>query len=269
MKSLIVEDVLSTSNLIKNRITVLISEITSIDQAFTLTEAEKLILNFNYDIIFWDVNLPKGTSFDLLKQLSLKDLITFESIFITGEKESEYVINALKFSAIDYLLKPLDDDELIRSVKKAIEKRKKNIDRKQIELLIETLSDSNDFNSKIAFNLIKGNIEYVHLGDIIMLEADGVITIIHLKDKSMLHATKNLGFYKSFLTNEVSFYQVSHSAIVNLKAIQNVDLKNLIIYFVNGCSTKISRRRAKEFKEYFKNYKPSVGIVEKILKLFK
>lgn len=61
-------------------------------------------------ISFFGRKMPKGTSFDLLKKLSLDNKITFESIFVTGEKESTYVINALKFSAIDYLYKPLDDD---------------------------------------------------------------------------------------------------------------------------------------------------------------
>ncbi len=269
MEVLIVEDIIATSNLIKNRIETLIPDIKEIYQAFTLEEAEVKILSCNFDIIFWDVNMPKGTSFDLLKKLSLENKITFESIFVTGEKESTYVINALKFSAIDYLYKPLDDEELVVATNKAIEKRLKSKSTQQIDFLLQMLSTSSNESKKVAFNLIKGTTIFIELDHIVMLEADGVITDIHLNDKTILHASKNLGFYKSFLLEKDNFFQVSHAVIANVKEVEAFDNKNLIIKFKNGTSTSVSRRRAKDFKDFLSGYDPKSGLINKILSFFK
>ena len=136
------------------------------------------------------------------KKLSLENKITFESIFVTGEKESTYVINALKFSAIDYLYKPLDDDELMVATNKAIEKRLKSKSNQQIDFLLQMLSTSKNESQKVAFNLIKGTTVVIELDHIVMLEADGVITDIYLNDQTILHACKNLGFYKIEITEK-------------------------------------------------------------------
>lgn len=265
MKVLIVEDIMATSNLIKNRIEILIPDIKEIQQAYTLEDAENKILSGNFDIIFWDVNMPKGTSFDLLKKLSLVNKITFESIFITGEKESTFVINALKFSAIDYLYKPLDDGELLVATNKAIDKRLKSKSDQQIDFLLEMLSSSRKESQKVAFNLIKGTTVFIELDHIVMLEADGVITDIHLNDLTILHASKNLGFYKSFLLEKDNFFQVSHAVIANVKEVASFDNKNLKINFKNGTSSSVSRRRAKEFKDFLNRYDPKSGLLNKIL----
>lgn len=269
MKVLIVEDIIATSNLIKNRIETLIPDIKELQQSFTLEDAENKILSGNFDIIFWDVNMPKGTSFDLLKKLFLGNKITFESIFITGEKESTYVINALKFSAIDYLYKPLDDDELMVATNKAIDKRLKSKSNQQIDFLLQMLSTSNNESQKVAFNLIKGTTVFIELDHIVMLEADGVITDIHLNDQTTLHANKNLGFYKSFLLEKNNFFQVSHAVIANVKEVAAFDNKNLILKFKNGVTTSVSRRRAKEFKDFLNRYDPKSGLINRILNLFK
>lgn len=269
MNALIVEDIVTTANLIKNRVESLVPEINLIHMAFSLEEAENMIFLNNYDIVFWDVNMPRGTSFDLLKKLSLVKKINFESIFITGEKESDYVINALKFSAIDYLYKPLDDEELVLAVNKAIEKKIKSQDNKQVDLLLQLLSQSENQSQKVAFSLIKGNTVFIDLDKIVMLEADGVISKIHLDDKTILHASKNLGFYKSFLLERDFFFQVSHSVIANVKEVKSFDNKNLIIYFKNNTFTSVSRRRAKEFKDFLQGYDPKSKLLNKILAFFK
>ena len=75
MKALIVEDIKKTSDLIKNRINAVYNQFSNIDQAYTLQKAQELIFLDNYDIVFWDVNMPGGTSFDLLKVLARENKI--------------------------------------------------------------------------------------------------------------------------------------------------------------------------------------------------
>jgi two-component system LytT family response regulator len=270
MKALIVEDIIKTSNLIKNRVYAVSDQFSIIDQAYTLQQAQEFIHKNIYDIVFWDVNMPGGTSFDLLKILARENTITFENIFITGEKESEFIINALKFSAIDYLYKPVDDISLKEAVEKAIEKKSKTKDNEQIEMLLKRLSSQNiaDENKKVAFNLIKGNTVFIALDEISYLEADGVVTNIILNDNTILHANKNLGFYKSFLMEDDNYFLISHSILANVKEVYTYDAKNLQVTFKNKNKATVSRRRAKEFKEYMQQYTPSKSLIERIKNLF-
>lgn len=269
MKALIVEDIPKTSDLIKNRIIHVSKEIITCDQAYNLTEAHEMITTHEYDIVFWDVNMPNGTSFDLLKTLALENKITFESIFITGEKESEYIIHALKFSAIDYLYKPVDDTELDEAIKKATEKRKKSKDNEQMDLLLDILSKKENDQKRVAFNLMKGNTVFINLDDITYLEADGVISKIHLNNNTVLNANKNLGYYKSFLLEENNFFLISHSVIANTKEILVFNKKSLEIEFKNRSKVTVSRRRAKEFRDYMADNSDPVNLLDKILSLFK
>ncbi|MBK8829236.1 MAG: response regulator [Saprospiraceae bacterium] len=271
MKALIVEDIKKTSDLIKNRINAVYNQFSNIDQAYTLQKAQELIFLDNYDIVFWDVNMPGGTSFDLLKVLARENKINFENIFITGEKESEFIINALKFSAIDYLYKPVDDKDLQDAIEKAIEKKSKSKDNFQIDMLLKKLKseDITDEDKKVAFNLIKGNTVFISLSEISYFEADGVVTNIILNDNTLLHANKNLGFYKSFLMNEENYFLISHSVLANVKEVFNFDSKSLEVTFKNKMKATVSRRRAKEFKEYMQNYSPSGSLFERIKRLFK
>lgn len=269
MKALIVEDIQKTSDLIKNRIGVITDEINECDQAFTLQEAHELINRNNYDIVFWDVNMPNGTSFDLLKRLASENLINFESIFITGEKESEYIINALKFSAIDYLYKPVDDIELKEAIKKALEKRLKSKDNEQIDLLLDLLSKKELSNKRVAFNLIKGNTVFININEITYLEADGIITKIHLNDKTVLNANKNLGYYKSFLLEENNFFLISHSVIANVSEVLSFNNKTLEVEFKNKSKIFASRRKAKDFKDYMSSSSNSIGLIERLMSIFR
>ena len=269
MKSLIVEDIIKTSDLIKNRILTVSDKVNFIQQVFTLDDALIALMQNSYDIVFWDVNMPGGTSFDILRKLALNDKINFESIFITGEKESEHIINALKFSAIDYIYKPLEDTQLLEAIEKAFDARKKLIENKQMEVLLNLLGENENNSKKIALSLVKGTIIYLNTEDITFLEADGVITRVFTNDNSIHYASKNLGFYKGFLLELSTFFLISHSVIINSTQIKSFNPKNLTIYFRNGKSTSVARRRAKDFKEFFNKTSSSESLMEKIRSILK
>lgn len=101
------------------------------------------------------------------------------------------------------------------------------------------------------------------------MKLTGAITDIHLNDHTILHACKNLGFYKSFLLEKDNFFQISHAVIANVKEVAAFDNKNLIIKFKNGTSTSVSRRRAKEFKDFLNTYDPKSNLLNRILSFFK
>jgi two-component system, LytTR family, response regulator len=249
-KALIVEDIADTSDFIKQRIVKLCPAINSPDQAYCIDEAYQMIRTSNYDIVFLDIQLPKGTGFDLLNLLSEDGKIDFEIIFITGESEKEYTLRAIKYSALDFLYKPLDDTELVIAVNKAIEKLKNNYFNKQIKLLLDRVGHEKiSKTNKIAFHLHNGVVEFVNVKEIKYLQADGVISYIYLENGDKLTITKNLGYYKDMLIADYNFHLISNSLLVNHEFIQRYNHHELLVTLKDGSKLYASKRFGKEFKD--------------------
>lgn len=269
-KLLIVEDVKDTSDYIVNRIEKLCDIVEKIDQAYTLDEAYDLIMINTYDIVFLDIQMPTGTTFDLLNKLSVNSKIDFEIIFITGESAKEYTLNAIKYSALDFLYKPLDDNELLLAINKA----KQRIDSKnhnlQVKVLLEHFANTDQNKSKkIAFQLKDGIVEMLHINDIIYLQADGIISHIFLTNGKQLTTNKNLGYYKDILINDFYFKQISNSLIVNSEYIKRYNHRELTLYLTDGNILYASKRFGKALKDELTNTQNSSGIKKMIKRLFK
>ncbi len=250
--ALIVEDIPDTSDYIKQRIRHLIPQLHTIHQAFTIEEAHAFLVKQPVDIVFLDIQLPTGTGFDLLKQLSDEGKVNFEIIFITGESAKEYTLRAIKYSALDFLYKPLDDTELLVAVNKALQKISNKHFNHQIKLLLDRVTDSPGTTSnKIAFHLHNGIIEFLHIDDIKYLQADGVITYIYLQNTTKLTATKNLGFYKEMLISDYNFHLISNSLLVNGDYIKRYDHRQLLVTLTDDTHLYASKRYGKEFKDQF------------------
>ncbi|MCT4648050.1 MAG: LytTR family DNA-binding domain-containing protein [Carboxylicivirga sp.] len=250
--ALIVEDVQDTSDYIHSRVRELIPQIGEIFQAYSINEAYELISNQSIDIVFLDIQLPTGTGFDLLKKLSEDGNINFEIIFITGENAKEYTLRAIKYSALDFLYKPLDDTDLLFAANKALEKLNNKHFNRQIRLLMERVGDNQgSISQKIAFHLHNGIIEFLHIDDIKYLQADGVVTYIYLTNNTRLSATKNLGFYKDMLISDYNFYMISNSLLVNHNYIKQYDHRQLLVTLTDGTHLYASKRYGKSFKDIF------------------
>jgi|WetSurMetagenome_2_1015567.scaffolds.fasta_scaffold31649_4 two-component system, LytTR family, response regulator len=249
LHSLIVEDVPDTSEYIKQRIKKLCPVIKTIDQAFTLGEAKKMIRINQYHIVFLDIQMPSGTSFDLLQQISEEGSIEFEIIFITGEGAKEYVIRAIKYSAIDFLYKPLDDSELVLAVNKAIDKLNKQTYNKQISLLLERMIPDQPKSNKMAFHIHGGIIEMIDITDIKFMKADGVVSYVFMKNGQKIATTKNLGFYKDMLVHDYNFVLISNSTLVNRDIIKRYNHRELSVVLTDGVVLWASKRFGKELKD--------------------
>ncbi len=259
-KALIVEDISDTSDFIKQRIVKLCPAINSPDQAYSIDKAYEMISTSNYDIVFLDIQLPKGTGFDLLNRLSEDGKIDFEIIFITGESEKEYTLRAIKYSALDFLYKPLDDAELVIAVNKAIEKLKNNYFNKQIKLLLDRVGHEKvSKTNKIAFHLHNGVVEFVNVKEIKYLQADGVISYIYLENGEKLTITRNLGYYKDMLISDYNFHLISNSLLVNHEFIHRYNHHELLVTLKDGSKLYASKRFGKEFKNSLLLNKNSQG----------
>lgn len=194
--------------------------------------------------------MQTGTSFDLLKRLSDKGGIDFEIIFITGESDKEHVLRAIKFSAIDFLYKPLDDGELVVAVNRALGKRKTQDLNNQIKLLLHRMDERPAVKpSKIAFHLHSGILQMIPVEELKYMEADGVVSKVHLKSGETITVNRNLGYYKDLLMLEHDFIPLSNRILLNREYVKRYNHQTLTITLTDNSELPVSRRRGKELKE--------------------
>ncbi|MCU4163024.1 LytR/AlgR family response regulator transcription factor [Carboxylicivirga caseinilyticus] len=269
VNALIVEDIQDTSDYICQRVRQLFPQIKQIFQAYDISEAYDLIKHEDIQLVFLDIQLTTGTGFDLLKRLSEENCIDFEIIFITGESAKEYTLRAIKYSAIDFLYKPLDDSELVQAVNKALTKITSRNFNHQIKLLLERVGGAQTMPSnKMAFHLHSGIIEFVNISDIVYLKADGVICYVFLKDNVQLSVTRNIGFYKEMLVSDYHFHAISNSLLVNQEFIKKYNHRELTVELTNGTVLYASKRFGKDFKDQFNKKSGINHLTQAIRQLF-
>jgi two-component system LytT family response regulator len=167
------------------------------------------------DLVLLDIKMKDGSGFDLLKALNNID---FKIIFVTAY--DQYAINAFKFSALDYLLKPVESTELREAVDKADEVIQHEID-KQIDALSSNLKGNDQSGRKIILKTFD-NIYLVKVKDINYIQSDGRYSTIFLVSDQKIVVTNNLKQYNQML-GELGFYRVHKSYLINLEYIQRFE----------------------------------------------
>ncbi|MEY4142231.1 MAG: hypothetical protein RL110_1603 [Bacteroidota bacterium] len=166
------------------------------------------------DIVFLDIQMPDGTGFDLLNQVGEK---TFELIFITAFQE--YAIMAIKFSALDYILKPIDAEELKTALQNALD----TIDFKKEETQYEALSHNLNTNQKRKLVLkTQESVHVVDLNEIIRCEADKNYTFFYLNSGKKILVSRTLKDFELLLSNH-GFFRVQQSHLINIEYIDRYD----------------------------------------------
>jgi len=241
IKAIIIEDEIRSIKLLENLLKEYCPEVELIGTASNVTKAFELINSQKPDLIFLDIEMQKETGFNLLEKF---DEINFEIIFTTAYEN--YAIKAIKLSAIDYLLKPIDVDEL----KEAVEKVKVNFEaqntNKKFEALIQNLGNKNLDQFQIALPSLEG-ISFVKLNEILYLKSDRQYTFFYLKNGEKIMTSKNIGNYEKMLT-EHNYYRVHHSSIINLSEVKKyVHSEGGHVIMSNGDQIDISKRKKEDF----------------------
>lgn len=183
------------------------SDITITGHATTVDDSYKLILEKRPDIIFLDVELGTETGFDLLRRFTE---YSFRVIFITAY--DKYAVQAIKFNALDYVLKPVEIAELVHAVQKVRSPERISIDA-ELKNLIHTLAHPHQKSNRIAVPILNGY-KMVVVQDIQFCEARKEYTSIHCINQPPIFSSLNLGEYEDLL-QEYSFCRVHHSFLVN------------------------------------------------------
>jgi len=183
-------------------------DIEIVGSAQTGKEGIDLITNESPNLVFLDIEMPRMTGFDLLQEL--RD-IDFHVIFVTAF--DQYAIKAFKFSAIDYLLKPVDSENLVTAIEKIKDKVSKKINHDQFNLLLTNIKLRQSPAQKIAFQ-IGQTVEFVKIENIIRCESDGNYTYVMLSNQEKLYLSKTLKEVSAML-EEHGFLRVHQSHLIN------------------------------------------------------
>lgn len=210
-------------------------------QAGSIQEAVPLIRTLKPQILFLDISMPGGTGFDLLKQLGPTDA---EVIFITAYQE--YALNAIKAQALDYLLKPLNIQELQQAVHKATARIRERTITGNMQTLISRLDQP---EARLAIPVADG-LRFLPLAQIIRLSAKGSYTEIYVHQQHIL-SSRPLKDYEDRLPAS-SFFRAHHSHIINLSFISYYHRGDGgYVTLSDGSVIDISKRRKKEFLDRF------------------
>lgn len=191
----------------------------------------------NPDVIFLDIQMPDGSGFKLLEDL---DKIDFEIIFTTAY--DQFAIKAIKYSALDYLLKPIVPYELTEAVKKLKIKKSKGKTSNKINVLLDNIKDSDENIKRIILSTAE-KIHVVEIDNIIRCESDNYYTRFFFTDGSKLLISKTLKEHEELLSDH-NFIRPHKSHLINLKHIKSLNRSNGGSIIMNdGSKIPVSRRK--------------------------
>jgi len=209
IKAVIVDDEINNQELISNLLKSYAENIHVVGLANSVESAYKTISEQNPELVFLDIQMPDGTGFDLLKKF---EKINFKIIFVTAHQE--FAIEAFKYSAIDYILKPLAPAQLLASVKKMEEAMSGEELNLKLKTLLSNIAEPIKNKKKIVLKTME-RIYSVDLDDIIRFESDGGYTKVYLLDGKRIMVSKTMKEFDDLLL-DAGFLRVHHSHLINM-----------------------------------------------------
>jgi len=235
-------------------------EIKVCGSAMSAQEGRELLKTHEVDFIFLDISMPKEDGFAFLRSIPKEN---YGIIFITAYQE--YALKALKASAIDYLLKPVNAIELREAVVKAIqfhELRKtqseaRNIYHESLDNLNTHIQSEEKLITKITVAEQFG-FRIINVSDLMYLQADSNYTILHLSGLDKIVATRSLGDYEKMLEHP-AFFRIHKSTIINMNYLRAYSsYQGNFAELIDGTKLSISRRKLNDFREAVKHFSKSL-----------
>ncbi|HLG41116.1 MAG TPA: LytTR family DNA-binding domain-containing protein [Chitinophagaceae bacterium] len=216
MKLLLIDNEPNIRSGLREMILSVATELPSIEEADGVQNGLQKIKSFSPDVVFLDIEMDDGTGFDLLNHIPNP---SFQLIFTTAH--DQYAIQAFKFSAIDYLLKPVDPDDLRKSLERAATHIRTNDLSRQLTVLMQQLSHKNDHERRIVLKDIDSTY-FIRVSDILFCQADGTYTKFHISNTDPILVSKNLKEYETLL-EPLGFLRTHHSFLANPDKIKMYD----------------------------------------------
>lgn len=237
-RAIIIDDEKDSRDAINNMLINYCQNIEVVGQAGDVKAGISVISEEKPDVVFLDIRMPDGTGFDLLEQLPK---INFQVIFVTAY--DQYALRAIKFSAIDYLLKPVDPQQLIEAVEK-IKKKPHAFDdiHKKINILLRNKNGI----ERITLPTFEG-LKFVNIKDIVRCEAESNYTKFYLITDENILVTRTLKEFEEAFTG-LDFVRVHQSHLVNTRYVDRyIKGDGGSIVMADGAEVEVSRRRKDDF----------------------
>ncbi len=236
LKAIIVDDELNAIKMLKMLLDENCSDVEVIKTFQDPGEAINYIKSTSFDILFLDVQMPEMTGFQMLKKF---DCIDFEIVFTTSH--DEFAIEAFRINAANYLLKPVDEEELVNAIENI--KKIKDKEHNYLLKLLSNFNPQNEFNnSKISIPFATGK-EFLNTNEIIYCKSDNNYTDIYLTDSTTRLVSKGLKYFEKELPSQM-FYRPHNSYLINLNFVSKYHRNDGgYIEMINGDIIRISRNK--------------------------
>lgn len=235
LKAILIDDEINALDALEIELNAYCPDVEIIAKCSSGETGLKSIRELNPDIVFLDIEMPWMNGFEMLQKL---EHITFDVIFVTAY--DKFAVKAFDYSAVDYLLKPVSKEKLIRSVDKIQKRNQKQFPNSQFEFLMQNLKVGQQVLPNIALPTPEG-LEFVQVQDIIYAESESNYCHIHLKDGNKIFLAKTLKYIQNLL-DEHPFLRIHQSYLINLTHVKKyVKGQGGYVVMDNGKSLSVSR----------------------------
>lgn len=202
----------------------------------------ELIRRIDPQVLFLDIELKDKTGFDLLRALGTDR----PHVIFTTAHES-YAVKAIRFSALDYLLKPIDAQELAEAIKKAVEATRVSEKPPMVDMLLKNIDRS--IGDRVIALPVSAGLELIHVNEIVVCESDSNYTTLHMRDEKRMVISRTLKEFEDLL-GEQDFIRVHNSYLISKRHIRRyVKGEGGEAIMSNGMSIAVSRRKKQELMD--------------------
>lgn len=243
IRAIIVEDEKMSRETLRRMIEKYCPQVEIVSEADGYRAGAEAIRQFDPDVVFLDIQMPDGSGFRLLEEF---DEVNFEVIFTTAF--DQFAIKAIKFSALDYLLKPIIPQELVNAIEKVEQKRMEARKSKNIEVFLENMKNKDEGNQKIVLST-SDKIHVIQVDEIIRCESDNYYTQFFFTNGKRLIVSKTLKENEEMLSQH-NFIRPHKSHLINVKYIKSfLRQEGGYIMMTDGSKIPVSRRKREKIMD--------------------
>tara|TARA_B100001765_G_scaffold215442_1_gene187542 strand:- start:4198 stop:4938 length:741 start_codon:yes stop_codon:yes gene_type:complete len=244
IKAFLIDDEPKSISILQHKLNRFCKDVTVVGSTQDPTQAKKLLEEHQPDLVFLDVAMPEMSGFDVLRDIEEPG---FEIIFATGF--DQYAVEAIKHCAIGYLVKPIDNDDLIAAVQKARNNIAEKTALQKNKALIENLKITKFQEKKVVVPTQDG-LEFLAISDILHCEGKDGYTQLHFTNRKPILSSQNIGHFAKMF-DEQEFFLVHKSHLVNLHHIDKYLNEGYLI--IREHKIPVSRNRRSSFLEMIRN----------------
>lgn len=249
LKAILVDDEQKARDLLRNMLASHCKEVEVVAEAENVKDAIQAIHQHQPQIVFLDIEMPRISGLELPSFFKPEDL-NFNIIFVTAY--SEFAVEAFRLSACDYLLKPVDPEDL----QAAVEKAARNVSSQDASKRLDALKVNMDSSTgkRIALPHATG-MDFVELNEVAYLQADRSYTDVHMMDGTKYTVSQRLRVYEELLESNHDFFRVHRAYLINMTLVKSYSRSESIMIMKNNVSIPISRERKSDVETVLSQYR--------------